>query len=200
MLDALFSSLELLLLQFGYFLLFGMVFAESGLFFGFFLPGDSLLFTAGILASQGFFQIEIVLVGVALAAILGDQVGYWTGKTFGKHFFNQPSSFFRNPKRVREAEAFYQKHGKKTIVLARFVPAVRTFAPIVAGTAAMPYATFMVYNVLGGLLWTLLFVLSGFFLGGLFPKSGELLTLLILAIIVLSLLPIAHEYWKNRKK
>lgn len=199
MLD-LIGSVEKLLLAFGYFALFGMVFAESGLFFGFFLPGDSLLFTAGILASKGIFQIEWVLVGVVIAAIAGDQVGYWTGNKFGKHFFNKPKSLFRDPRRIKQAEEFYAKHGKKTIVLARFVPAVRTFAPIVAGAGHMDYKTFITYNILGGILWTLVFVLAGFFLGSILPNSGELLTGIILAIIVLSLVPLGIEYLRKRKK
>lgn len=199
MLD-LIGSIEGLLLAFGYFALFGMVFAESGLFFGFFLPGDSLLFTAGLLASKGIFQIEWVLVGVAVCAILGDQVGYWTGSKFGKRFFNKPKSLFRDPGHIKQAEEFYAKHGKKTIVLARFVPAVRTFAPIVAGAVHMDYKAFILYNVLGGVLWTLVFVLAGFFLGSVIPNSGELMTGIILAIIVLSLVPLGMEYWKKRKQ
>lgn len=199
MLD-LIGSLEKLLLAFGYFALFGIVFAESGLFFGFFLPGDSLLFAAGLLAAKGIFDLQLVLVGVAIAAILGDQVGYWTGSKFGKHFFNKPDSLFRDPKHIKQAEEFYAKHGKKTIVLARFFPVVRTFAPIVAGTVHMDYKTFTAYNILGGVLWTLVFVPAGFFLGSVLPNSGELLTLVILVIIVLSLAPLGIEYWKKRTK
>lgn len=199
MLD-LIGSLESLLVSFGYFALFGMVFAESGLFFGFFLPGDSLLFAAGLLASKEIFQIEWVLIGTAVCAILGDQVGYWTGSKFGKRFFNKPKSLFRDPGHIKQAEEFYAKHGKKTIVLARFVPAVRTFAPIVAGAVHMDYKTFIVYNILGGVLWTLVFVLAGFFLGSIIPNSGELMTGIILAIIILSLVPLGMEYLKKRKK
>lgn len=191
-------ELQSLLVHFGYTALFAIVFAESGLFFGFFLPGDSLLFTAGIIASQGVFNIYWVLFGVALAAIAGDQVGYWSGQKFGRHFFNKPHSLFRDPKRIQEAEAFFEKHGKKTIVLARFVPVVRTFVPIVAGTARMDYKAFVLFNVLGGVLWTLVFVLAGFLLGSLLPDSGDLLTGIILAVVVLSLVPLALEYWKKR--
>src|SRR3989338_7259817 len=131
------------LLSFGYFALFGIVFAESGLFFGFFLPGASLLFTAGVLASQGIFDIYIALIGTAFFAIAGDQVGYWMGKKYGKRFFNKEGRFFRNPKHITEAEKFYEKHGKKAIVFARFIPAIRTFAPIVAGIGNMEYKTFV---------------------------------------------------------
>ena len=194
------KTLEFFLLNFGYAALFAMVFAESGLFFGFFLPGDSLLFAAGALASKGFFELHWLLIGIAVFAIAGDQIGYWTGKKFGKRFFNKPDSVFRNPKHITQAEAFFAKHGKKTIVLARFVPAVRTFAPIVAGAVHMDYKTFIVYNIFGGVLWTLVFVLLGFGLGTVFPDSGEWLSILILAVIVLSLVPLAHEYWKKRKQ
>ena len=157
------ESIQGLLLGSGYLALFAIVFAESGLFFGFFLPGDSLLFTAGILAATGFFDLKIVLLGVAICAIAGDQVGYWTGANFGKKLFNKPGSFFFDPKHIEEAQGFYEKHGKKTIVLARFVPAIRTFAPIVAGIGGMDYKTFVTYNIAGGILWTLIFVLGGYF-------------------------------------
>ncbi|MFH0954670.1 MAG: VTT domain-containing protein [Candidatus Micrarchaeota archaeon] len=189
-----------LLQSFGYSALFAIVFAESGLFFGFFLPGDSLLFTAGLLASQGIFNLAIVLIGVALSAILGDQAGYWMGRKYGRGFFNKPGSLFRDPKHIVQAEEFYQKHGKKTIVLARFVPAVRTFAPIVAGIGEMEYKTFITYNIAGGILWTVLFVGLGFGLGKIIPNAGDYLTLLILAIIVLSFIPIGLEYMKSREK
>jgi membrane-associated protein len=195
-----FSIIQSLLLSFGYFALFGIVFAESGLFFGFFFPGDSLLFAAGLLASQQLFSFPLVLALTMVAAVFGDQVGYWTGARFGKRFFSKSGSFFRDPKRIQQAEEFYAKHGKKTIVLARFVPVVRTFAPIVAGTARMDYRAFTLYNILGGILWSLVFVSAGFLLGSVLPNSGDFLTVIILAIIVVSLLPVFREYWKNRKK
>ncbi|HLC79989.1 MAG TPA: VTT domain-containing protein [archaeon] len=192
------ESIQGLLLGSGYLALFAIVFAESGLFFGFFLPGDSLLFTAGILAATGFFDLKIVLLGVAICAIAGDQVGYWTGANFGKKLFNKPGSFFFDPKHIEEAQGFYEKHGKKTIVLARFVPAIRTFAPIVAGIGGMDYKTFVTYNIAGGILWTLIFVLGGYFLGSLLPNAGEMLTLVIIGIIVLSIVPLAYEILKRR--
>ncbi len=189
-----------LLYSFGYLALFAIVFAESGLFFGFFLPGDSLLFTAGLLSSSGFFDLKIVLLGVAVSAVLGDQVGYWTGSRFGRNFFNKPDSIFFNPRHVEDAEAFYRKHGNKTIVIARFIPAVRTFAPIVAGISKMDYWTFVTYNVLGGVLWTLVFVLGGYYLGRAVPNAGDYVSLIITAIILLSIIPIAMEYLKRRKR
>ncbi len=200
--DPLLNLVQPFLVQFGYVALFLIVFAESGLFFGFFFPGDSLLFTAGILASSGIFNIYAVLLGVAVFAILGDQVGYWTGKRFGRKLFNKPGNLFFDPKHIQRSEEFYKKHGKKMIILARFVPAVRTFAPIVAGIGAMDYKTFLVYNVVGGGLWTLLFVGAGYLLGNALPNAGEYLTLVILAIIVVSLVPVVIEmrrHWKKNK-
>lgn len=194
------GSVEGLLINFGYFALFGMVFAESGLFFGFFFPGDSLLFAAGLLASKGYFDIWVVLAGVMVCAVAGDQAGYWMGKKYGRGFFNKPDSLFFNPKHIEDAEGFYARHGKKTIVLARFVPAVRTFAPIAAGIAKMDYATFALYNVLGGVLWALVFVPAGFFLGSVLPNAGEVMTIVILLIIILSFVPIALEFLKRMKK
>jgi len=198
-----FLSAEYVLQTFGMIALFGFVFAESGLFFGFFLPGDSLLFTAGIFASKGFFDIWFILAGVIVCAFIGDQVGYWTGKKFGPAFFSKQGSFFRNPKYIEKAQAFYDKHGKKAIVLARFVPVVRTFAPIFAGTAKMDYATFTLYNAIGGIVWSCLFLGAGYALGNVLPSTGEALTVIVLAIIFVSLLPVVYEFWgeyKNRKK
>jgi len=198
-----FLSAEYVLQAFGMIALFGFVFAESGLFFGFFLPGDSLLFTAGIFASKGFFDIWFVLAGVIVCAFLGDQIGYWTGKKFGPAFFSKDGSFFRNPKYIKKAQAFYDKHGKKAIVLARFVPVVRTFAPIFAGTAKMDYATFTIYNAIGGIIWSCLFLGAGYALGNVLPSTGEALTVIVLAIIFVSLLPVFYEVWgeyKGRKK
>ncbi len=198
-----FLSAEYVLQTFGLIALFGFVFAESGLFFGFFLPGDSLLFTAGIFASKGFFDIWFVLAGVIVCAFIGDQVGYWTGSRFGPAFFSKNGSFFRNPKYIEKAQAFYDKHGKKAIVLARFVPVVRTFAPILAGTAKMDYLTFTLYNAIGGIVWSCLFLGAGFALGNVLPATGEALTVIVLAIILVSLLPVFYEIWgeyKGRKK
>jgi membrane-associated protein len=193
-------SIEEILRTFGYFALFGFVFAESGLFFGFFLPGDSLLFTAGIIAANGHLNIYAVIMGSIICAFLGDQVGYWTGKKFGKAFFSKPDTFFRKPIYMEKAEKFYLKHGKKAIVLARFVPIVRTFAPILAGTGRMNYSTFVTYNALGGIFWCTLLIGSGYILGNILPKSGEVLTLIILAIIVVSMIPITNEAYREWKK
>src|SRR3989344_1202365 len=134
----------------GYIGIFAMVFAESGLLLGFFLPGDSLLFTAGFLASQNIFNIIPLALGCFIAAVLGDQVGYATGNKFGKKLFQKENSILFHKHYLVKANEFYKKHGKKTIVIARFLPAVRTFAPIVAGVGDMHYSTFVAFNVIGG--------------------------------------------------
>ena len=193
-------SIEEILRTFGYFALFGFVFAESGLFFGFFLPGDSLLFTAGILAANGQLNIYTIIFGSIICAFLGDQVGYWTGKMFGAAFFSKPDSFFRKPVYMEKAKRFYLKHGKKAIVLARFAPIVRTFAPILAGTGHMDYPTFFTYNALGGIFWCILLIGAGYILGNILPKYGDLLTIVILAIIVVSLIPVANEAYREWTK
>ncbi len=185
----------------GYPGLFFTIFAESGLFFGFFLPGDSLLFIAGFLASQGVFDIWILLIGFFLSAVLGDSVGYWMGKKLGKQLLKRKDSFFFHHEHIMRAERFYEKHGKKTIVLARFLPIVRTFAPIVAGIAHMKYRTFLEYNIIGGLVWGVGLPLVGFFLGKLIPPSlfDKYLVAIVLGIVVLSLIPSIVHYIQERK-
>lgn len=172
-----------------YFLLTGVVFAESGLFFGFFLPGDSLLFTAGFLASQGFFNIFVLTILMVVAAITGDSVGYWFGKKVGKKLFTREDSRLFKKKYLVEAHKFYQKHGGKTIFLARFIPAVRTFAPIVAGAADMTYREFLSYNIFGGLAWGGGITLAGFFLGKAIPNADKYLLPIIAVIVVVSVMP-----------
>jgi len=193
------GNLEALLATLGYVALFAMVFAESGLFFGFFLPGDSLLFTAGILAQRGLLDFNLVVLGTAFFAIAGDQVGYWMGHKYGRRFFVHQGDFFRDPGHIKRAEVFYAKHGKKTIVLARFVPVVRTFAPIVAGASHMDFPAFFKYNVVGGVFWSVSMVSAGYFLGGI-PVLAENIELLVVGIIVLSLVPVVLELLKARAK
>lgn len=166
-----------------------IVFAESGLFFGFFLPGDSLLFTAGLLASQGYLNPTILLFGVIGAAILGDNVGYAFGRKVGPAIFTKEDSLFFNKKYIEQAKAFYEKYGNKTIILARFVPIVRTFAPIVAGVGSMNYRKFVTYNCLGGILWSILLLGTGFILGATVPGIDKYLLPIVLGIIVVSFLP-----------
>lgn len=183
----------------GYLGLFAIVFAESGLFFGFFLPGDSLLFTAGLLASADILNIWTLLIIIPIAAILGDQVGYWFGSWAGPRIFKKEDSFFFNKEHVTRAERFYEKYGPKAIVLARFVPIVRTFVPILAGVAHMHYRTFVTYNVAGALLWGVGVTLLGYFLGQIFPHAEEYLLPIVIGIVLISLLPIAREWWLARK-
>lgn len=173
---------------------FSVIFAESGLFFGFFLPGDSLLFSAGLLASAGYFNIIYLFLGSFVCAVLGDSVGYWTGKKLGPKIFSKPDSFFFNKKNLDKTSAFYEKYGKKTIVLARFVPVVRTFAPIMAGAGSMNYKDFIFYNILGGLFWTASMTLGGYFLGDLVPNIEKYVLPIVGGIVFLSVLPILKEF------
>ncbi|HLE48912.1 MAG TPA: VTT domain-containing protein [Patescibacteria group bacterium] len=166
-----------------------MIFAESGLFFGFFFPGDSLLFTAGFLASQGFLDIKILLPLVVVAAVGGDSAGFWTGHKFAKWLLGRKESFLFKKEYIDKANAFYKKHGGKALIIARFVPAVRTFVPIVAGMAGMQYESFIKYNIFGGLIWGTGLTLAGFFLGNLIPNVDRYLLPIILLIIFLSVLP-----------
>lgn len=186
-----------------YFGIFFILFAESGLFFGFFLPGDSLLFTAGFLASKEILNIWILLPLTFIAAVLGDNVGYWFGKKAGPRIFSREHSLFFNKHHVEKARSFYEKHGAKTIILARFIPAVRTFAPIVAGVGKMHYKTFFTFNVIGGLLWGVGVSLIGFFLGSLIPDVDKVLFPIIGLIILLSISPGVIQFLKsseNRRK
>ena len=172
-----------------------IIFAESGLLIGFFLPGDSLLFTAGFLAQTKLLSINIfALVTILfLAATLGDSVGYMFGRRVGRKLFERPNARFFKQDHVKKAEAFYRKHGGKTIILARFTPFVRTFAPIIAGTAKMPYRTFLTFNVIGALIWAVGITFLGYFLGGALIEIGLDIDTVILpvvfVIIFLSLLP-----------
>lgn len=182
----------------GYIGIYFIVFAESGLLFGFIFPGDSLLFTAGFLASQNIFDITLLAVGCFIAAVVGDQVGYMTGHNFGKKLFHKEDSLFFHKKYLVKARDFYEKHGKKTIVIARFLPVVRTFAPIVAGMGDMHYPTFLFFNILGGLLWALGLSVTGYLLGNTIPDVDKYLLPIIGAIIVLSFLPTLLHILKDK--
>lgn len=182
-------DLSQLIQTFGYAGLFGIIFAESGLLFGFFLPGDSLLFTAGLLASQGIFSLPILLVGCFLAAVLGDNVGYAFGARVGKKLFTRDDSIFFHKSYIKKAQEYYERHGAKTIVLARFIPVVRTFAPIVAGIADMNYKTFVTYNLIGGVIWAIGIPMAGYYLGKLVPDVDKYLLPIVLVIVFSSVLP-----------
>ncbi len=177
-----------------------IIFAESGLFFGFFLPGDSLLFTAGILASRDILPFATLLFILPIAAILGDSVGYWFGNKIGPKIFNRPESRFFNPKHVEDAHKFFIKHGKKALILARFIPIFRTFVPIVSGVAKMPYKDFLPYNILGGLLWTTSLYLLGYFLGNALPDSPKYILYVVIFILIVSIVPVVIEFIKSRKE
>jgi membrane-associated protein len=175
--------------------IFLIIFAESGLLIGFFLPGDSLLFTAGVLASGHIPDLQLplvpLLVGCFLAAVIGDSVGYTFGRRVGRPLFEREDSGLFKKKYITQAQAFYEKHGSKTIVLARFVPFVRTFAPIVAGAAEMKYQTFLAFNLIGGLLWAVGVTLAGYFLGNLIPPEDvdKYLLPIIFLILLISVAP-----------
>jgi membrane-associated protein len=205
-------SLQSLIQTVGYLGVWAIVFAESGLLIGFFLPGDSLLFIAGFLASVpkspfaslGVIpNIVILIVGCFIAAVMGDNVGYGTGHRFGRRLFHRKESRFFHRDNLLKAQKFYEKHGKKTIILARFLPIVRTFAPIVAGIGAMNYRVFFIYNLVGGALWTIGLTIFGYFLGKSIPpeRMEKHLIVIVLAIIVASLLPSGwHLYQEHRKR
>ncbi|NBQ68041.1 MAG: DedA family protein [Nitrosomonadaceae bacterium] len=184
-----------------YGILFLIVFCETGLVVLPLLPGDSLLFAAGSLASLEGSQLNphILFAGLSLAGILGDSVNYWIGKAVGaKVFASQKSRFFKR-EYLEKTQAFYLKHGTKTIIIARFIPIIRTFAPFVAGIGTMPYRTFIVYNIVGAVLWVGTFVYAGFYFGQL-PMVQQNFKLIILAIIILSITPPVIEYLKHRYK
>ncbi len=187
-----------LIITFGLIGIIFVIFAESGLFFGFFLPGDSLLFTAGLFASQGYFPLSILILGTFLAAIIGDNVGYWTGKKLGPALFVKEDSILFKRKHIAEAQHFYEKYGKKTIILSRFIPIVRTFAPIVAGIGNMEYRIFLTYNILGGFIWTFGITLLGYFLGKTIPNVDKYLLPIILIIIAISFLPALYHLFKRK--
>ena len=169
-----------------------IIFAETGLLVGFFLPGDSLLVTAGLLAADPAFGLNVWLLGLILtvAAIVGDTVGYHVGKATGPRIFTRENSL--------KAQAFYEKHGGKTIIIARFMPIVRTFAPVVAGVGQMRYASFLAYNVVGGVLWIWSMLLTGFVLAKTVPGVAKHVEKVILVVVFLSILPGIIAWWRNR--
>lgn len=181
----------------GYLGIFGIVFAESGMMVGFFLPGDSLLFTAGLLASQGFFNITILILGCFIAAVTGDSIGYYLGHKFGRRLFNKEDSFFFHKNHLKKAERFYEKYGGKTIILARFIPVIRAFAPVAAGIGSMKYSTFIAYNLIGGALWAIGMTLAGYYLGQWIEDIDKYLLPIIGLIIFLSILPAVVEILKD---
>lgn len=195
----LYTKLETILPAIGYIGIFTIVFAESGLLIGFFLPGDSLLFTAGFLASQNIFDIRILVPLCFIAAVLGDSVGYIFGHRVGKRLFHKKDSVIFHKDHLERAKSFYTKHGKKTIILARFMPIIRTFAPIVAGIGDMHYPTFLAYNVIGGFLWGVGLSIAGYFLGRSIPDVDKYLLPILAVIIFISILPGIIHFLKDEK-
>lgn len=186
--------------DFGYPGIFLTLFLESGIPFGFFLPGDSLLFTAGLLASQGYLNLEALIIISVVAAILGNNAGYYTGSRWGRGLFKNPDSFWFSPKRLSEASRFFDKEGPLSVVIARFIPAGRTFVPIAAGAAKMRYRTFLIFNALGGSLWGISLPILGYTLGKTVPNIDKYLLPVIFLIIVLSALPVVWHHFKRQRK
>lgn len=186
----------------GLYLVWAIIFAESGLLIGFFLPGDSLLFLAGFAASQGYMNVWVLVIGSFIAAVLGDNVGYGTGSRFGRRLFRKEESWFFHKENLVKAQQFYEKHGRKTIILARFLPIVRTFAPIVAGIGSMNYRVFFTYNLIGGAIWTVGLIFLGFELGKSIPAPlmEKYLIFIVLLIVLVSILPSLYHLYQERKR
>lgn len=185
--------------DFGYLGIFIALFLESGVIIGFFLPGDSLLFAAGLLAAEHFLNIVAIIVISVVAAILGNNAGYYTGRKLGNTLFKRGKSFWFSPKRVSEAHAFFEKEGPQSLILARFIPAVRTFVPIIAGIGNMQYRQFFKFNAAGGLLWGILVPLLGYTLGKTVPSIDKYLLPIVAVIIIISALPIFLSYARAKK-
>ena len=182
-----------------------IIFAESGLFFGFFLPGDTLLFTAGFLAAQDVFNIYILVSVIVIGAILGDSIGYYSGRRAGPFLFTRDDSFWFSRKRLEDVRHFFERHGAKSIVFARFIPFARTFTPIVAGAADMRYGTFLLYNVIGGTIWGFSLTTAGYLLGETAPQIDRyLMPAVVIGFIVfsggVSLLPLAKRFIEQKYK
>jgi membrane-associated protein len=184
---------------YGYLLLFGVVFAETGLLVGFFLPGDSFLFTIGVVAGAGGLDIYVICGLLIVASILGDQMGYFIGSRTGSAIFNRPDSKLFKQEYLRQTQAFYDKHGGKTLIYAKFVPIVRTFAPFMAGVARMPYLRFLSFNIFGGLGWVILMTVSGYFLGQI-PLVRRHFEKIVIAIVLISVLPVVIQVIKSRRE
>jgi membrane-associated protein len=182
-----------------YLLLFVVIFCETGLVVTPFLPGDSLLFAVGAFAARGSLDLSVITLVLAAAAIIGDTANYWIGFVVGPKVFQREDVRFLNKRHLERTHQFYERHGGKTIILARFIPIIRTFAPFVAGIGSMTYGRFISYNVFGGLLWVVLFVGGGYFFGNL-PVVKEHFSLVIMAIIIISIMPGVIEYLRQRRQ
>ena len=176
-----------------------IVFIETGFFVGFFLPGDSLLVTAGVFSAAGVIPLKWLLLPVMLCAIAGDQIGYWIGRLAGVAIYKREDSFFFKRRHLQRAHDFYEKYGGKTIILARFVPIIRTFCPPVAGAAGMTYPRYLVYDICGGMIWVGTMILGGYFLGRTIPNISQRIHYVILVVIFLSLLPAIISILRARR-
>jgi membrane-associated protein len=208
-----FIPLERLISDYGvtvvYCILFAIIFAESGLFFGFFLPGDSLLLTAGLLAYKGVevngeelkLSLLVLIPLLFVAAVLGDNVGYWFGRKVGPPLFRRPQSLLFRPKNLQAAKAFYDKHGGKTITIARFMPFIRTFVPIVAGAVGMEWRRFTFFNLFGGLLWAIGMTLAGYLLADAIPPDvlDAYFLVIVFAVIIVSMMPALIHLWRSER-
>lgn len=192
-------DLEALIKWGGLTVLIIIIFAETGLLIGFFLPGDSLLITAGLLAAQGYLDIFWLNISLILAAIIGDTVGYWFGRKTGPKLFQREESRFFKRSHLLKAKEFYEKHGGKAIIYARFVPFARTFAPIVAGVAEMNYKKFVIFNITGGIIWITSLSLLGYYFGNI-PFVKKNFEYVIIGVIILSVMPIVIGYFNHRKE
>jgi len=184
----------------GYFVLAAIVFTETGLLIGFFLPGDSLLISAGLVAAAGGLNIWWLNLVLCIAAITGDSVGYAIGWRLGPRLFTRPQSLLFNPKHIERTRRFYDRHGSKTIVIARFVPIIRTFAPVVAGVGQMEYRRFVFYNIAGGIAWVTSMTWAGYLLGSAVPNIGDHIHIVVGIVILLSLIPIFVELIRERRR
>jgi len=178
----------------------GIIFVETGLFVGFFLPGDSLLVTAGVFAGAGHLKLAWLLSLVALCAIAGDQLGYWIGRKAGEGLYRREDSLIFKKRHLEEAHEFYERHGAKTVIIARFIPIIRTFCPPVAGAAKMTYRKYLTYDIVGGLLWVWGMTLLGYTLGRTVPNVDKRIHYIIAAVIVFSFMPAAYHAWKSRSR
>lgn len=180
-------------------LICGIVFVETGFFVGFFLPGDSLLITAGIFAAAGVIPLPWLLLPVMACAIVGDQIGYWIGRTAGHALYRREDSLFFRRSHLQRAHEFYEKYGGRAVILARFVPIVRTFCPPVAGAAEMPYPQYLLFDIFGGVFWVGAMILGGYFLGRSVPNIGQRIHYVILVVVILSVLPAVISILRSRR-
>jgi membrane-associated protein len=196
------SNPEVIIKTGGLFLILLIIFAENGVFFGFFLPGDTLLFTTGLLASTGKFDVPIttLLLTISIAAYLGSMFGYYFGKKASSRLFTKDDSLFFKKKYMFAAEAFFIRYGAVALIMARFLPIIRTFAPIFAGIIRYPYGKFLIYTIIGGTLWVISLVGGGYLLGQIFPQSKDYLEYIIVGIVIITWIPVVITYIKERNK